>query len=159
MEFSYQITQGQIVYDDPDRRRKYLAKKTDGYRGFEKHRGVFRAKSAAQLGWYWGLLVPEISKSLIALGWTVSKGRGKTKVIQIWDRNGQDKKYTDTHDWLKENAAQIGDQGEKVTLSEQDMDECRKFLDNVMWICEHWLKMNVDELEAKRPKEKKGCDK
>ena len=150
-EYSYEIQKGQIVYDDPDARRKSLAKKIDGYRGFEKHRGIYKAKSGGQLGWYWGVLAPEVSKALIALGWTVTIGKGKTTVDRKWDHGGQDKKYTDTHDWLKENAAQIGGQGEYVTLSDQDMDECRKFLDNVMWICEHWLKMDVEKLEAKRP--------
>lgn len=150
-EYGYVIVNGQQVYDDPDARRKFLAKKPDDFRGFEKHRGLSRAKSGGQLGWYWGLLLPEISKTLIALGWTVSKGRGENEVICIWDRGGDDKEYTDTHDWLKKNAARIGDQGEYVTLSDQDMDECRRFLDNVMWICEHWLKMDVVKLEAKRP--------
>ncbi len=155
-EFGYTITQGQQVYDDYGARQKFLLKKPNGFRGFEKHRGIARAKSIPQLGWYWGLLVIEASKALRALGWTVTIGRGKTAVERIWDRDGDDKKYTDTHDWLKENAAQIGGQGEYVTLSEQDMDECRKFLDNVMWICEHWLKMDIEKLEAKRPNENKG---
>ena len=149
-EYGYMIINGQQVYDEPDKRRKFLAKKPNDYRGFEKHRGVYRAKSSPQLGWYWGLLAPETSKALIALGWTVTVGN-KKPVERKWDRGGDDKKYNDTHDWLKENAAKIGEQGEYVTLSEQDMDECRKFLDNVLWICEHWLDMNVKKLKAKRP--------
>ena len=153
-EFGYMTIKGRQVYDDPDARRKFLAKKPDDYRGFEKHRGIKRAKSDPQLGYYWGLLAPEVSKALIALGWTVTIGKGKTAFERLWDRGGDDKQYTDTHEWLKKNAARIGEQGEYVTLSEQDLDECRKFIDNVIWICEHWLNMDKEKLEAKRPKTK-----
>jgi len=149
-EYGYSIIKGQIVYDDPDARLKFLSNKPDDYRGFEKHRGIYKAKSGGQIGWYWGLLVPEISKELISLGWTVTVGNKKS-VQRKWDRGGDDREYTDTHDWLKDNAARIGDKGEYVTLSDQDMEECRKFLENVLWICEHWLKMNMENLKAKRP--------
>ena len=149
-EFSYTIKQHQQIFDDPNARQQFFAKKPDDYRGFESHHKPRQAKSNPQLGYYWGLLVPEISKALIALGWTVTVG-DKKPVERKWDRGGDDKKYSDTHDWLKENAAQIGDEGEYVTLSEQDLDECRKFIDNVLWICEHWLVMNIEKLEAKRP--------
>ena len=160
-EFGYMIIKGQQVYDDPQARQKFLVKKPDDFRGFEKHTKPLRAKSNPQLGYYWGLLVSEVSKELIKLGWTVTVGKGKSSFERRWDHGGDDKRYTDTHDWLKENAAKIGDQGEYVTLSEQDLDECRKFIDNVIWICEHWLSMNKEELEAKRPKieVKKGAKK
>ena len=149
-DFGYMIINGQQVYDEPSKRREFLAKKPSDYRGFEKHRGVCRAKSGPQLGYYWGLLAPEVSKALIGLGWTVTVGE-KKPVERKWDRGGDDKKYKDTHDWLKENAAKIGGEGEYVTLSEQDLDECKKFIGNVLWICEHWLRMNIKALKEKRP--------
>lgn len=155
-EFGYMIINRQQVYDDPQARQKFLSKKPDDFRGFEKHTKPARAKSDSQLGYYWGLLVGEVSKELIKLGWTVAIGDSSSGVgnfERLWDHGGDDKKYTDTHDWLKKNAARIGDEGEYVTLSEQDLDECRKFIDNVLWICEHWLtKMNMEKLKAKRPK-------
>ena len=154
-EFSYEMMKYQQIFDDPDARRKFLVKKPDGYRGFEKHRGIPQDKSGGQLGWYWGLLAPEISKAIIALGWTITKSfviKGiKYGREYPWDGNGDDKKYTDTHKFLKEHASKIGDVGEHVTLSKQDKDECRRFLENVLWICEHWLDMNVVKLKAKKP--------
>ena len=155
-EFSYEITKGQIIYDDPQALQKFITSKVDGYRGFEKHRGVPQDKSGGQLGWYWGLLTPEISKAMIALGWTVTEKYIINRQVRTrerkWDRGGDDKKYTDTHEFLKKNAARIGDVGEYVTLSKQDKDKCRRFLENVLWICEHWLNMNMEALKAKRPK-------
>jgi len=154
-EFSYEITKGQFIYDDPEARQRFLSKKNDGYRGFEKHRKPRQSKSNPQLGYYWGLLVPEISKAIIALGWTVTRTlivkNTKFRRDAIWDRNGDDKLYTDTHVFLKKEAARIGDDGEYVTLSEQDIEECTKFINNVLYICDHWLDMNMEELKAKRP--------
>jgi hypothetical protein len=156
-EYGYSITKGQRIYDDPDAVQKWLSNKPDDYRGFEKHRGIPQDKSGGQLGWYWGLLAPEVSKAMIALGWTVTKKfviNGKVHEKEYpWDGNGNDKLYTDTHKFLKDNGARIGGVGEYVTLSKQDKEECRKFLENVLWICEHWLDMNMKELEAKRPKQ------
>ena len=157
-EFSYSVTKGQQVYDDPDARRKFLAKKPDDYRGFEKHRKPRQNKSNPQLGYYWGLLVPEISKAIIHLGWTVDRilliQGVKFKRQAKWDRNGEDKLFTDTHEFLKKDGARIGDDGEYVTLSEQDIEECSKFINNVLYICEHWLNMDIEKLKAKQPKER-----
>jgi hypothetical protein len=154
-EFSYEIIKGHLIYDDPDARRKFLSKKPDDYRGFEKHRKPRQSKSNPQLGYYWGLLVPEISKAIIALGWTVTRiliiKDLKYRREAIWDRDGDDKLFTDTHQFLKKEGARIGDDGEFVTLSEQDIEECSKFITNVLYICDHWLDMNMEELRAKRP--------
>ena len=154
-EYGYAITKGQKVYDDPHAVQKFITGKPDGYRGFEKHRGIPQDKSGGQLGWYWGLLAPEISKAMIALGWTVTKKFVVKGIVHEkeypWDGKGDDKKFTDTHKFLKEHAARIGGQGEYVTLSKQDKDECRRFLENVLWICGEWLNMNVEELRARQP--------
>lgn len=154
-EFSYSITKGQQVYDDPKARQKFLSGKPDDYRGFEKHRKPRQSKSNPQLGYYWGLLVPEISKAIIHLGWTVDRIlhiHGVKFVRQAkWDRNGEDKQFTDTHEFLKKDGARIGDDGEYVTLSEQDIEECSKFITNVLYICEQWLMMDVKKLKAKQP--------
>jgi len=157
MEFSYTIIKGQKIYDDPKKYQEFITKKPDDYRGFEKHRKPRQSKSNPQLGYYWGLLVPEISRAIIALGWTVTRNLliKETRFSRevIWDRNGEDKEFTDTHVFLKKEGAKIGDDGEFVTLSEQDIEECSKFINNVLYICEHWLDMNMEELKAKRPKE------
>lgn len=154
-EYGYTIIKGQQVYDDPRARQVFLEKKPDDYRGFEKHRKPRQSKTNPQLGYYWGLLVPEISKAIIDLGWTVSRNLviKETPFIReaVWDRDGDDKLFTDTHQFLKKEAAKIGDDGEYVTLSEQDIEECSKFITNVLYICEHWLDMNIEALKAKRP--------
>ena len=108
-------------------------------------------KTAKQLGFYWGLLAPEVSKELIDKGWTVDVGRKPHVFQRKWDHGGDDTKLTDTHDWLKKHAARIGGDGEYVTLSEQDFDECIKFISNVKFICEHWLSMNIEALEKRQP--------
>lgn len=143
-EYGYSIQKGQIVYDDPKARQVFLSKKPDNYRGFEKHRKPRQSKTNPQLGYYWGLLVLEVTAALQELGWTVTiGGRGKTF----------DRRWTldDTHEWLKCYAAQVGDDGENVTLSEHDIEQCSKFITNVLWICEHWLRMDRVNLEAERP--------
>lgn len=146
-EFGYAIIKKQLIYDDPDARRKFLASKPDDYRGFEKHRKPRQSKSNPQLGYYWGLLVLEVTKALQELGWTVTlgpSGSGST-FERKWTKE-------DSHEWLKKNAAKVGDDGENVTLSEHDLEQCSKFITNVLWICEHWLNMDVKKLKAKRPK-------
>ncbi|HDZ86387.1 hypothetical protein LCGC14_0619240 [marine sediment metagenome] len=146
-EYGYTVIKKQIIYDDPKARRKFLSGKPDDYRGFEKHRKPHQSKSNPQLGYYWGLLVLEVTKALKALGWTVTVGRHRTSFEREWNQD-------DTHEWLKHNGARVGDAGENVTLSEHDLEQCSKFITNVLWICEHWLKMDIEKLKAKQPKEK-----
>ncbi len=145
-EYGYSIIKGQQVYDDPKARRKFLDGKPDDYRGFEKHRKPRQSKSNPQLGYYWGLLVLEVTKALQALGWTVTLGPsgGGSSFEREWTKE-------DSHEWLKKNAAKVGDDGQNVTLSEQDIEECSKFITNVLWICGFWLQMDVEELKAKQP--------
>jgi hypothetical protein len=143
-EFSYSITKGQQLYDDPKARQKFLDKKPDDYRGLELHKRPKQSKTNPQIGYYWGLLVPQVTLTLTGLGWTTAVGKGKACFEREWNKD-------DTHFWLKENGARIGDSGEHVTLSDQDIEECSKFITNVLWICDHWLSMNMKELEAKRP--------
>ncbi len=143
-EFSYEIRQGQQIFDDPVARHKYFAKKPDGYRGFESHHPPKQSKSNPQLGYYWGLLVVEITKQLTRDGWTITVGKGEHCFERYYTKD-------DTHKWLKEYCAKIGDDGVFVTLSEQDQELCSKYIDNVLWVAEHWLKMDREALEAKKP--------
>lgn len=143
-EFGYSMLNGNQVYDDYKARQKFLLNKPDDYRGFEKHRKPHQSKTNPQLGYYWGLLVLEVTKALQSLGWTVTiGGKGKTFERQ-WT-------IDDSHEWLKCYAAQVGDDGQNVTLSEHDIEQCSKFITNVLWICDHWLRMDVKKLKAKQP--------
>lgn len=143
-EFSYSIQKGQQVYDDPTARQKFLISKPDGHRGFEAHRKPSKAKSNPQLGYYWGLLVPEIRKQLTQDGWTITMN-GPRELQRYYTNN-------DVHDWLKGYCAKLGPDGVHITLSEQDQEICSKYLDNVLWVAEYWLKMDRQALEAKKPK-------
>jgi len=143
-EFSYVIHNSQQVFDDPESRRRFLTKKPDGFRGYESHRKESRGKSNPQLGYYWGLLVVEITKQLNAEGWTITVGHGDHSFEREYTKD-------DTHEWLKKYCAHLGDGGVYVTLSAQDEYMCSMFITNVLWVAEHWLKMDREALDAKRP--------
>ena len=147
-EFSYAIKQGRQIFDDPKARQEFLAKKPDDYRGFESHHKPHQSKSNPQLGYYWGLLIPEITDELKRMGWTITMGAGDRSFERYFTKD-------DTHEWLKEHCARVGHDGVYITLSEQDQELCSKFIDNVLWVAGHWLKMNRAELEAKRPELRK----
>ena len=143
-EFSYEVEEGRQCFDDPQSRAKYIAGKPDGYRGIERHRTPHGAKSDPQLGYYWGFLVLEITKELKELGWTISLGKGETAFERYYTKE-------DTHEWLKKHCAKIDDDGNYITLSKQDKYLCSKYIDNVLWVAEHWLLMDRKRLKAKRP--------
>jgi len=143
-EFSYEVRNGRQYFDDPQAREKYIASKPNGYRGIERHRTPYGAKSNEQLGYYWGFLVLEITKELKRLGWTISLGKGETAFERYYTKE-------DTHEWLKKHCAKIDDDGVYITLSKQDKFLCSKYIDNVLWVAEHWLLMDRKKLEAKRP--------
>lgn len=149
-EFSYEIKQGQQIFDDPLGRCRFLAKKPDGYRGFESHHKPRQSKSNPQLGYYWGLLVIEITKRLNAMGWTVKFCMGDHSFERYYAKE-------DAHEWLKEHCAKVGDDGVYVTLSEQDEESCSRYITNVLWVAEYWLEMDVEALKAKRPEINKGA--
>ena len=144
-EFSYEVRSGQQIFDDPAAKQKFLSKKPDGFRGFENHRKPRQAKSNPQLGYYWGLLVPKITEQLKELGWTKTFNAGTHSVESYYT----DK---DTHEWLKAFCSKLGDDGVEVTLSEQDQEICSMYITNVLWVAEHWLEMDREKLEAKKPK-------
>lgn len=147
-KFSYEIKQGQILYDDPLGRIKWLSSKPDGYRGFENHHPPKQSKSNPQLGYYWGLLIPEITEQLKHEGFTITQNFGKHTKERYYN-------YDDTHLLLKEYCDKVGDDGKAITLSEQDKESCKKYIENVLWLADKWLNMNRLKLEAKKPKENK----
>jgi len=124
-EFSYEIKQGQPVYDDFCGRQDFFTKKPDGYRGFEKHHKPRQSKSNPQLGYYWGLLIPEIVKQLEKDEITISTSFEGRIVERYYDRD-------DTHKMLKGYCAKVGNDGVFVTLSEQDQELCSRYIDHVV---------------------------
>lgn len=150
-EFSYVVKQGRQTFDDPAAREQFLAKKPDGHRGFESHHRPRQSKSNPQLGYYWGFLVEEITKELIRQGFTITMNMGEHTFERYYTR-------LDTHDFLKGHCAKVGDDGVFVTLSEQDQELCRRYIDNVLWLAGHWLSMDREKLESKKPKLKEKAD-
>ena len=144
-EFGYIIKLGQQIFDDPKARQQFLAKKPDDYRGFESHHKPRQVKSNPQLGYYWGLLIIEITKQLKELGWTITMGQGDNAFERYYTKD-------DTHKWLKKHCAKLGGDGVFITLSEQDQELCSRYITNVLWVAEYWLKMDVEALAAKQPK-------
>ena len=143
-EFSYTMKQGRQIFDDPTARQQFLVKKPNDYRGFESHHKPRQVKSNPQLGYYWGLLIIEITKQLKELGWTITMGRGDNAFERYYTKD-------DTHEWLKKHCAKLGEDGVFITLSEQDLELCSKYITNVLWVAEFWLKMDVVALAAKQP--------
>ena len=104
-------------------------------------------KSLAQLGYYFGVLVPLITDQLIADGhtWTVNF-EGFHREIP-YDQGC-------THELLTQLCGFVGDNGAFMRLSDDDMTLARmvKFIENVLDFAIATLNMNEKALKAKRPK-------
>ena len=101
-------------------------------------------KTSAQLGYYWGLLLPEIHKQLVSDGHTITIKFGtveKEVIIPI----------EASHEAVTALCGNIGENGSHLRLSDCELPECVRFIDNVLDLASQ-LRMNVDELKAVRPK-------
>lgn len=109
-------------------------------------------KTREQLGYYWGLLLPEIHDQYLREGFTVTVKVARIKignqVLQV------DRKPTmdDSHELNKDVCGLIGDNGDRMNVRDMGKYEVRKFIDNVIDHAVQNLKMNGEELKAKRPK-------
>ena len=105
-------------------------------------------KSMEQLGYYWGLLVEEITEQLKADGHTIS--------IDAFDAVVAERAYTtlDTHEVLTALCNHVGKNGALMRLSDPNMDVHRMsmVLDNVIKFAVGSLHMNGEKLEAWRTK-------
>lgn len=102
-------------------------------------------KTAAQLGYYWGLLQPEIWEQLVRDGHTITvEAFGKQIEIPFTAES--------THEMLTALCGHVGDGGKAIRLSDDDMDiaACIKFIDGVLNVAAD-LGMNMDELRSRRP--------
>ncbi len=105
-------------------------------------------KTAAQLGYYWGLLEPEITKQLNADGLRIP--------IRAFGVEAQ-RPYVkeDTHELLTTLCMHVGDNGALTRMSDPAMDihRMRMIIDNVLNFATDSLSMNGEKLLAWRPKE------
>ena len=104
-------------------------------------------KSMEQLGFYWGLLEPEITKQLNADGLTIP-----IRAFGISAERPYFKK--DTHELLTQLCNHVGDNGAMLRMSDRGMTVHRMsmVLDNVIKFAVGSLHMNGENLEAWRNK-------
>ena len=101
-------------------------------------------KTAEQLGYYWGLLLPEIHAQLKADGHTVTvTACGITREVPITREA--------SHEIITELCGRIGKDGELMRLSECDLIHCIAFINNVLDFAGE-LAMDTEKLRAQRPK-------
>lgn len=138
--------QGQLLFDDLQGRQRYLDKIQDGQRFKEDIRPI-KHKTNPQLGYYYGLLLPEIHRQHLDMGvlsQTWIPGVSNFERIPI---------EPDTHEFLKDMCGRVGPEGERLDLADMDQYQLSKFIDNVLFHATHNLGMNGAALEAQRPKE------
>ena len=102
-------------------------------------------KTKEQLGYYWGLLLPEIHQELQNQGHTTAVSfNGFNKDIPITKDA--------THEILTNLCGRVGMDGSLLRLSEMDLIQTRLFIDNVVEFAVSMLGMNEERLEAWKPK-------
>jgi hypothetical protein len=104
-------------------------------------------KTAAQRGYYFGLLLPEIHRELVKLGWTekIVFRSGK----HTMEREIPIRKMT-AHDFITDACGRIGKDGTPMRLSDCDLIHAMRFIDHVLEFAEVDLRMNRKKLEALR---------
>lgn len=103
-------------------------------------------KTREQLGYYWGLLLPEIHKQFVADGITIPiKFHGFERDIPITKDA--------THELLTALCGQVGEDGNPLRLSQMDKFGAIRFVDNVLDFAITKLNMNEENLKAWRMNE------
>ena len=109
---------------------------------YTKPKGLI-SKTSPQLGYYYGLLLPEIYKQLVEDGFSV------TKKFRKFEMEFPPSKE-DIHGTLKCWVATMNHQEDVKDVGDMDINEMSKFLDGCLHVAAQ-LSMNVTALEAKRP--------
>ena len=104
-------------------------------------------KSMEQLGYYWGLLVPEITEQLNADGNTIPIRAFGIEAERPYFKD-------DTHALLTQLCNRVGKDGALMRLSDPDMSVMlmRLVIDNVLNFATQMLRMNGKKLKAWRNK-------
>lgn len=104
------------------------------------------AKTAAQLGYYWGVLVPEIRDELNRQGHTLSISFNNLKAEIPYNLDS-------THELLTQLCNRVGDDGALMRMSDPDMTIARmvQVINNVLDFAVVTLGMNEEALKARRP--------
>lgn len=144
--YNFKIVKGKRIYLRPDLLDRWL----------DKHEGEWFSdelvplgksadpKTAEQLGYYWGLLIPEICDEL------VSQGHTYTIRFASFEREVPYNKLA-THETLTALCGRVGDDGAAIRLSDMSLHQTMRFIDNVLAFAIVQLNMNGEALKARRP--------
>ena len=149
-DFTFQKRKGDFIFDDPEGRKRCIAKFKDGERGKESIRKI-RVKSSPQLGYYYGLLLPEIHKEYLNIGVTVVMKLGE----RLYEREPVEK---DSHIMIKDICALVGVDGQRMDVEDMSEYEMSLYIDHVLYHAVNDLRMDGEKLEAKRPERVKEND-
>jgi hypothetical protein len=142
-EYAGKIENGRMSFTTPDLINKWAGKHNNQwFRGkFEIIGESVDPKTREQLGFYWGLLVDEITKELNQQGHTTHiKFNGLVREIPY---------VTDTtHEMLTALCGNVGKDGASLRLSEMNLVQTLKFIDNVIEFAVAYLGMNEERLKA-----------
>lgn len=140
------ITTKELYYTDAAKKEKWRQKHIGEW--FKAvftllDRSIKDPKTRKQLGWYWGLLKPEITKELNRQGHTVE--------LEVMPGIKQQVPYTEkmVHEGLTLACGLVGEQGEGMRLSAMDKFQSSMFLSHVLDVAVE-LRMDMEKLEAVR---------
>ena len=146
--FHGQIKNGRLKCTTPGDLQKWLNRNPDEWwRGnFKIIGGGRHKKTRPQLGYYCGLLVPEILKELNSQGHTV-----KIEIDGLKFEIPHNKDTT--HALLTAICSRVGDDGDVMRMSDDDMtvERMMRRIDNVIDFAVNSLSMNAKALEARKP--------
>lgn len=149
-EYTAKITDGKLMCTRPDLMGKWLAKHDGQWLRMNLDLIVknLDPKSLEQLGYYWGLLVPEITEQLNADGHTIPVKAFGVEAERPYFKD-------DTHELLTQLCNHVGEDGALMRLSDPDMSvrRMRTVIDNVLNFATQSLRMNGEKLEAWRAKQ------
>lgn len=109
-------------------------------------------KTAEQLGFHYGLLLPEIHEQYLREGMTVTvivpgiRVKGKPMLVN------RKPTQADSHEVIKDICGLVGESGERMDMRDMGKYDVMKFIDNELFHATHDLLMDGAKLEAKRPK-------
>ncbi len=137
------MADGTIVFPHDQRRRKYITRHAGRWvRETLKPIQAANPKTQYQLGYYWGLLLPEIADELRRQGQTITLRLGGRPVEIIPTDE-------DVHEAVTQLCGRIGPNAEPKRLSECDLHDCIRWIDNVLDLAA-MLGMDVERLKSWR---------
>lgn len=153
MDLTGKITATRLIFNKKAELLKWMVRNAGLWFGLTikvlgKHKD---RKTKEQLGYYWGLLLPEIHDQYLRDGYSVTVKVAKIviagKILQVVRKPAMD----DSHELNKDICGLVGKDGDRMDVRDMDKNEVRKFIDNVLDHAVMNLNMNGEALKAKRP--------